>query len=125
MLGKRLRELLNVAGAIFYETHFAPLLRMQGFFNEVALDLVTADGAILPVLANAAERRDADGDLLFTRLTIFQAAERRRYERELVDASAKPSAGWSRNAPLRSCASSSSRCWAMTCVILSPASTRA
>ena len=26
MLGKRLRDLLNVPGAIFYETHFAPLL---------------------------------------------------------------------------------------------------
>ncbi|MDI6028601.1 PAS domain-containing sensor histidine kinase [Corticibacterium sp. UT-5YL-CI-8] len=86
LLGKRLRELVNTSGAIFYETHFAPLLRMQGFFNEVALDLVTIDGATLPVLVSAAERRDAYGDLLFTRVTIFQAAERRRYERELVEA---------------------------------------
>jgi sigma-B regulation protein RsbU (phosphoserine phosphatase) len=82
--GKRLRDLLNVAGRIFYETHFSPLLRMQGTFNEVALDLVTAQGEILPVLANAAERRSADGQLLFTRVTMFQAAERRRYERDLV-----------------------------------------
>ena len=52
LLGKRLREILNVSGAIFYETHFAPLLRMQGFFNEVALDLVTADGMKLAVLAS-------------------------------------------------------------------------
>ena len=29
LIGKRLRDLLNVAGRIFYETHFAPLLRMQ------------------------------------------------------------------------------------------------
>ena len=86
IVGKRLRDLLNVAGSIFYETHFAPLLRMQGFFHEVALDLVTADGGILPVLANATERRDLDGNLLFTRLTIFQARERRRYERDLVNA---------------------------------------
>jgi sigma-B regulation protein RsbU (phosphoserine phosphatase) len=86
VLGKRLRDLLNVAGSIFYETHFAPLLRMQGFFHEVALDLETADGQRLPVLANATERRDAAGNLLFTRLTIFQAKERRRYERELVNA---------------------------------------
>ncbi|WP_338033493.1 PAS domain-containing protein [Devosia salina] len=28
LTGKRLRDLLNVAGSIFYETHFAPLLRM-------------------------------------------------------------------------------------------------
>ncbi|MBY5767784.1 PAS domain-containing sensor histidine kinase [Rhizobium leguminosarum] len=88
LLGKRLHDLLNTSGRIFYETHFAPLLRMQGFFNEVALDLVTADGKKLPVLANAMERRAEDGALLFTRVTMFQAAERRRYERELVEARA-------------------------------------
>lgn len=85
-MGKRFRDLLNVAGSIFYETHFAPLLRMQGFFYEVALDLSTADGQTLPVLANAAERRDAAGNLLFTRVTLFQAKDRRRYERGLVNA---------------------------------------
>ncbi|MBY5823575.1 PAS domain-containing sensor histidine kinase [Rhizobium leguminosarum] len=88
LLGKRLHDLLNASGRIFYETHFAPLLRMQGFFNEVALDLVTVEGKKLPLLANAMERRAQDGALLFTRVTMFQAAERRRYERELVEARA-------------------------------------
>jgi sigma-B regulation protein RsbU (phosphoserine phosphatase) len=86
LIGKRLRDILNISGAIFYETHFAPLLRMQGFFNEVALDLVTVDGTKLAVLVNAIDRRDDEGKLLFTRLTIFPATERRRYERGLVDA---------------------------------------
>jgi sigma-B regulation protein RsbU (phosphoserine phosphatase) len=88
LIGKRFLDLLNIAGRIFYETHFAPLLRMQGFFNEVALDLVTQQGKRLPVLVNAAERRDATGKHLFTRLTIFNATDRRRYERELVEARA-------------------------------------
>lgn len=88
ILGKRLRDLLNVAGSIFYETHFAPMLRMQGFFHEVALDMVRADGSVMPVLANAAERRDTSGELLFTRLTLFKATERRQYERDLVEARA-------------------------------------
>ncbi|MFN7089781.1 MAG: ATP-binding protein [Allorhizobium sp.] len=86
LLGKRFYDLLNVPGKIFYETHFAPLLRMQGYFNEVALDLVGPDGRRLPVMANAAERRTSDGGVQFTRITLFQAADRRRYERELVDA---------------------------------------
>lgn len=84
LIGKRLRDLLNVAGSIFYETHFAPLLRMQGFFEEVALDLVLPDGGTLPVLANAAERRLSD-ELVVTRVTLFRAPQRRRHERELVD----------------------------------------
>ena len=73
---------------MFYETHFSPLLRMQGYFNEVALDVLTASGKTLPMLVNAKERRDADGNLVFTRVTLFAAAERRRYERQLVEAEA-------------------------------------
>jgi sigma-B regulation protein RsbU (phosphoserine phosphatase) len=88
IIGGRLRSLLTAGGSIFYETHFAPLLRMQGFFHEVALDLVKADGTIMPVLANAAERRDEADNLLFTRITIFKATERRRHERELIEAQA-------------------------------------
>jgi sigma-B regulation protein RsbU (phosphoserine phosphatase) len=84
LTGKRLSDLLNVAGKIFYETHVAPLLRMQGFFHEVALDIVTANGKRIPVLANAAERRGPDGQVRFIRLTIFEAIQRRRYERDLV-----------------------------------------
>ena len=45
LTGKKLHDFLNIAGRIFYETHFAPLLRMHGFFNEVALDLVKKDGS--------------------------------------------------------------------------------
>lgn len=87
LMGKRLRDLLNVAGSIFYETHFAPLLRMQGSFEEVALDLVTSDGHSLPMLANAVEHRTSN-DLVVTRVTMFRAPQRRRHERELVDAQA-------------------------------------
>jgi PAS domain S-box-containing protein len=85
-IGHRFQDFLNIAGKIYYETHFAPLMRMQGFFNEVALDLVRADGSTLPVLVNAAERRDESGNLQFIRITVFNSSDRRRYERELLEA---------------------------------------
>jgi len=85
LIGRRLHQFLNMAGRIYYETHIAPLLRMQGFFSEFALDFETAAGERLPVIANAAERRDADGSLLFTALVVIKATDRRRYERQLVD----------------------------------------
>ena len=88
LVGRRLHDLLTMGGRVFYETHFAPLLRLQGFFNEVALDLVGREGARLPALLNAAERRAADGSHLWTRVTVFNATERRRYERELLAARA-------------------------------------
>jgi sigma-B regulation protein RsbU (phosphoserine phosphatase) len=58
----------------------------KAFFDEVALDLVKKDGEPFPVLVNAAERRSAEGKPLFVRLTIFNATDRRRYERELLKA---------------------------------------
>jgi sigma-B regulation protein RsbU (phosphoserine phosphatase) len=86
LLGKRFHDLLTIAGRMFFETHLAPLLRMHGQFNEVALDLVTGEGSKFPVLANARERRNPAGKLMFSRITVFSAAERRRYERDLLDA---------------------------------------
>lgn len=86
LLGKRLLELLPVAGRVFYETHFAPLLRMQGYFHEVALDLMRRDRTRLTVLANATQRADAEGGVVETRIALFQATSRRKYERELYDA---------------------------------------
>lgn len=87
--GRSFHDLLNVAGRIYYETHFAPLLRMRGHFNEVALEFVTPLKERLPVLVNAAERRDEQGELLFIRITVFNAVDRRRYEQELLDAQRK------------------------------------
>lgn len=84
-IGRRLHQFLNMAGRIYYETHIAPLLRMQGFFNEFALDFETGAGERLPVIANAVERRDAEGGLLFTAVVVIKATDRRRYERELVE----------------------------------------
>lgn len=86
LLGRKFQDLLNVAGKIYFETHFAPLLRMQGFFNEVALDLVASDESKMPVLVNAVERRGADGSLAGIRIAIFNAGDRRLYESQLLDA---------------------------------------
>ena len=52
MVGKRFSDFLTMPGRIYYETHIAPLLRMQGFFNEFAIDMVTAGGEPLQMIAN-------------------------------------------------------------------------
>jgi PAS domain S-box-containing protein len=84
VVGRKFTSFLSVAGKIYYETHFAPLLRMQGFFNEVALELVGLDNARVPVLVNAVERRTPAGEPLAIRITVFNATDRRRYEKELL-----------------------------------------
>jgi signal transduction histidine kinase len=57
---------------------------MQGFANEVAFDLVRADGGRLPVLVSSVQKTDAAGEPLLHRTTVFDATDRRRYERELL-----------------------------------------
>lgn len=92
---RKFTDLLTVAGKIYYETHFAPLLRMQGFFNEVALDLVRTGQPPLPVLVNATERRSVDASGPTIHITVFNASDRRRYEQELLEArAAAQAASW-------------------------------
>ena len=86
LVGTRFSEALTVGGQAFYDMQLVPLLLLQGAFTEVSVELVAPGGSRLPVLMNAAERRAEDGRLLFTRMTVFNATERRRYERELLSA---------------------------------------
>ncbi len=85
LLGRRhFSELLTGGGRIYHETHYAPLLRMQGQVREIALDVVRADGTTLPALVSAVLRPAPDGVTDLVRVTVFDATQRRRYERELM-----------------------------------------
>jgi serine phosphatase RsbU (regulator of sigma subunit) len=83
---KRFQDLLSPGGRIYHETHYAPLLTMQGAVREIALEIVCADGGRLPVLVNSTLRRDAAGEPVAIRTTVFDATDRREYERELLRA---------------------------------------
>ena len=62
LVGRRtFADLLTAGGRIYHETHYAPMLQMQGAAREIALDIVCADGRRLPVLVNAVLERDATG----------------------------------------------------------------
>ena len=84
LAGVKFQTLLTIGSRMYYETHYAPLLQMQGFANEIAFDVRRADGRVLPVLVNSRQRRDGDGTPLFNRITLFDSTDRRRYERELL-----------------------------------------
>ena len=83
---RRLQELFSTPGRIYYETHLGPLLAMQGTLSEIAMDIEGAGGRVLPVMLNAAQRKSAEGEPLLLRFTVFNATERRRYEKELLQA---------------------------------------
>ena len=79
-------DLLTVGSRLYYGTHLGPSLLMSGRIQEVALDLVRADGTRLPVLVNASLARGDDGHPRAVRFAVFDATERRSYERELLEA---------------------------------------
>jgi PAS domain S-box-containing protein len=81
--GGRFQDLLTAGGRIFYETHVLPLLRLQGAVNEIAYDIVRADGSTFPALVNGVAVPDAGGRPALYRLTLVDATDRRAYEREL------------------------------------------
>ena len=81
--GRRFQELLTVPGRIFYETHFAPLLLMQGGVKEVACQLKRVDKEPLHVLLNSMVV-EGRGDLpRIIRTVVFDATDRFKYEQEL------------------------------------------
>jgi sigma-B regulation protein RsbU (phosphoserine phosphatase) len=83
---KTFSDLLTVGGRLYHETHFAPLLRMQGEVSGIALELKAADGSRLPVLVTSTVRTGSDGQPLLIRTTVFDARDRRAYETELLRA---------------------------------------
>lgn len=83
---KRFRDLLTTGTMMHYETSYAPLLAMQGHFEEASLDLRTADGGKFAVFGSARVVRDADGQHRSTRLALLRSTGRRLYERQLLDA---------------------------------------
>jgi sigma-B regulation protein RsbU (phosphoserine phosphatase) len=86
LAGRRFQDLLSAGARIFHETHYAPLLRMQGAVREIALDIVRADGSILPALVNSVVSDSPADPAEAIRTMVFDATDRRRYEQELLSA---------------------------------------
>ena len=83
---KRIHDLLPAGDRIYYETHYAPLLQMQGMIREIAIEILCADGRRLPVLVNSTLKRHADETRSVIRTIVLDATDRRGYERELLSA---------------------------------------
>jgi len=83
---RRFRDLLTPGGQIYHETHYAPLLRMQDEVRELAFEVVCSDGRQLPTLVNSVLGRGETGQPRAIRTMVFNATDRRQYEKELLHA---------------------------------------
>lgn len=87
---KRFPDLMPMGARVFLQTHWTPLLQMQGSVSEVQLDLLHKDGRRIPMMLSAIrrERNGAPQD----EIALLMAADRKLYERELLAARAKAEA---------------------------------
>jgi phosphoserine phosphatase RsbU/P len=83
--GRLFGDLLTAGGRIRYDTHFGPLLRISWEINGVTLNLVAADGARLALFLSANIKTGSDGQPELLRITAVDAADRRAYERDLLE----------------------------------------
>jgi PAS domain S-box-containing protein len=79
----RWQDIFSIGGRMYCETHVTPLLQMQDFVKEIALDIAGKDGEKIPILLQASLSRNAAGEPEVVRGALIEATERRAYEREL------------------------------------------
>ena len=84
LIGLSIEKILSVGARVFYQTHFFPLLKLQGVAEEIYLTLRTGGGAEVPVLLNAA-CRDRGGETAFD-CAVFPVRQRGEFEDELLKA---------------------------------------
>jgi PAS domain S-box-containing protein len=80
--GRRLQDLLTMGGRIFHQTHWSPLLQMQGSIAEVKLEVLHSDGHTVPMLFNAVRREHAGQ--WYDEVAAVVVTDRQKYEHELM-----------------------------------------
>lgn len=86
LVGRRkLQDLFTVGGRIFHQTHWLPVLQIQGSISEVKFELCHDDGRRLTVMLNAV-RKGLDGaeGAAYDVVSVTMAEERNKYERQLL-----------------------------------------
>ena len=84
LLDLHIEKIFSVAGRIFYQTHFFPLLKLQGKIEELYLDLRSKTGGNIPVLINGV--RHERGDETFYDCIFVAMRQRNQYEDEILNA---------------------------------------
>lgn len=98
LIGKKAETLFTVATKIFNQTHFYPLLKMQGFAEEIFVTLQQSNGESLPVLLNAVRRNiDSKEVNLYVGIIVHH---RKKFEEELIAAKKTAEAALNENSEL-------------------------
>jgi PAS domain S-box-containing protein len=86
---KKIYELFKMGGRMYFETHFFPLIRIQGFANEINFEIRKNDGYTFPALINVKELKGPTIRENRYRASVYDISDRKKYEQELMNAKLK------------------------------------
>lgn len=81
--GKKFSDLLSIGSKIYFETHLSPLLKMQGYFDEILVELSGNSGKKLKIFINAKESSPKEGASKLIYYTLLEASDRVQFEQNL------------------------------------------
>lgn len=82
---KKIQNLFRIGGKIYFETHFFPLIRMQGFVKEINFDLIRKDGNFFPALLNVNQLSGPNATTSSYRASVIDITDRKKYEKVLLE----------------------------------------
>lgn len=85
LIGRKIESIFTLATRIFYQTHFFPLLKLQGKAAEIFLSLLNAERVEIPVLANA-QRKEQGNGVFINQCILISVNQRQKYEEEIRQA---------------------------------------
>ncbi|MDZ7952347.1 response regulator [Nostoc sp. DedQUE09] len=84
MIGQPLVNFFTPASRLSFAQSY-PRFKKQGSVKNLEFDIVCKDGTILPVLVSATAVKDAEGNYLYSRSTLFDVRERKQTAQELEE----------------------------------------
>lgn len=78
-----LQHFLPIGGKIYFQTHYFPLLQMDGKVKEVNFEILRKDKSRIPVLVNTYKSEQSYGEPIYHSV-VFGISQRSLFEKELI-----------------------------------------
>ncbi len=88
ILGKSFTEIVSPESALIFQNNFSAFKR-RGWVKNVEYDLICKDGTGFPVFLNATAVKDAEGNYLYSRSTLYDARDRKQAEKAIKESEAR------------------------------------
>lgn len=84
LLGQPFVSFLQPGSQLVFETRYLSVLHLRGEVREVAMTFRHTNGTAVPMMVNGTVTTNEKGEPATLRMAVFDASERREYERELL-----------------------------------------